>query len=187
MRRLITLACVATALLAAGCGDDEDSEGSATTPAATTQAQPPPGTQDGAGGRDVEAYRAELRGQCSDIKREIERLGEPDAETPSALGDFFEEILDLSREQQRDFESVEPPERFADRHRDAVRLGKEVLRLTKGFTEDLQDGRDPARLLEEFGPKVRTAAQRSNEFYEEVGVPACRVDPTTGVIGGEPA
>lgn len=179
--RGLTIACLAAALLAAGCGDDDGSAATTASTATQAQTQPPPTTQ---GGAAVEGYRAELREQRADIERQIERLGDPDAATPAALADYFDEIIELSREQQRDFEAVEAPRPFADRHREAVRLGQAVLRLTKRFATDLREGDDPAQLLESFGPKVRDAAQRSNEFYE-VGVPACRVDPTTGVIGGE--
>lgn len=184
MRRLLTIALAGTALLAAGCGSDDDEDTAGPTPtssASTSTAERPPSA---GGGPEVAEYRDTLRGQCEEIAEQVEGLEEPTAETPEALADYFDGLQDLSREQQREFEAVAPPEQFADGHENAVELGDDLLGLTDEFIADLRGGEDPAALLRELTPQIRDAAERSNAFYEQIGVPACQVDPTTGTIGG---
>ncbi|MBA3327635.1 MAG: hypothetical protein H0T43_04965 [Solirubrobacterales bacterium] len=161
MRHLLLTALLGAALGLGACGGGEDEEGPA-----------------GAGSDplSVPEYRTLLKTECEKSEREARALGEPEAATPEAIADYFDEVADLTRRKQKEFEAVQPPAEFGDRHREGERLGRQVIDLLDQVVEALREDTDPERVFSALTARLNTALRRNNEIVDEIGVPGCKTD-----------
>ena len=181
----ITFAAVAVGLLSLGlaCGGDDDDE-SIDDPTATEAGADSADESDDSGddsgddtsaSPELEAYFAEIEAIFEDADAASDELDTAFDEAIDAATTIEEEVFTLQEfllESRNtieaaldDVEDVEPTEETEDAHNDFVQAGRDLVEVSKQFSEGLQDVETEAdldALNEELGPGGQEAADAAD-------------------------
>ncbi len=172
----ITLAAIAFALLSLGlaCGGDDDE--STDEPTATESAADATDSgDDTSASPELEAYFAEIEAIFEDADAASDELDVTFDEAIDAATNIEEEVFTLQEfllESRKniesaldDLEDVEPTEETEDAHSDFIQAGRDLIEVSKQFSEGLQDVEtetDLDALNEDLGPGGQEAADAAD-------------------------
>jgi hypothetical protein len=129
-------------------------------------------------------YREEASALCAEAKREAQRASP--ARNRQEWEAFLRDTLEFSRDYNRRYEALEPPEELAEEHARSMRLSLRAEDLTEDQLDDLEAGEALKDVLPAFLTEILEMTRRSNELARAMGLPDCVV-PLRGPGGDAPA
>jgi hypothetical protein len=116
-------------------------------------------------------YRRDANAICAESERKLESIPEP--RSAASLEGYLRRALEISREYDRRFRALEPPEALRAEHRRASRLSRRSEALVKEVLGDLGSGEPTLDLLQRTLPELEQIARESNALARRMGLDDC--------------
>jgi hypothetical protein len=146
MRRFLPLLAL-IGLLASACGGDD--------------------------GMTASEYRAAAKQVCVESKKDTEAVERPQRATTESIANYLQRLLAANEKTTKSFAKLDPPEKLQKAHDAVLKVNEEGVEQVRGIVKRLNDGDDPAEVLQSATGPLRELNQRSNDAAKKLGVAEC--------------